>query len=222
MTSYLIYTDDSGDSISSFYTALLVPMDGWSKVLRQWLKFRKWMYTKHGVPADFELHTYQWLKGQGEPVSDNPEHLSNTSQGLRKEIAEKALKQISVLARNEVRLLTCETAGAVKAEAYAALIHALDAELEKEQALGVVVVDGGKDSMPDPHVRATHRALKLDTRRVIEDGWLQPAQASQLVQMADLAVHCAYQAARKKPSRRFMWEWYQQYLHPMELTCRCP
>ncbi|MEU4173064.1 hypothetical protein AB0F46_40200 [Streptomyces sp. NPDC026665] len=222
MTSYLIYTDDSGDEISSFYSALLVPMDSWSKVLRQWLKFRKWLYNKHEVPADYELHTYQWLKGQGEPVPDKPDHLANTSEGLRREIAEKALKQIRVLHQNGVRLLTCETQGAVKADAYRALIDALDAELEKEQAWGVVVVDGGKDGAPDPHVRAAHRSLKLDSRRVVEDGWLQPAQASQLVQMADLLVHCAYQAARRKPGRRFMWDWYPKHLHDLELTCNCP
>ncbi|MFJ4870525.1 hypothetical protein [Streptomyces sp. NPDC088757] len=221
MTSYLIYTDDSGDEISSLYTAVLVPMERWSKVLRQWLKFRKWLYNKHQVPADFELHTYEWLQGKGIPVPEDGNHLANTSQGLRREIAEKALKQISVLKDHRVRILTCETAGAVKADAYAALTAALDAELEKEGAWGVIVVDGGKDGVPDPHVKAAHRALKLDSRRVIEDGWLQPAQASQLVQMADLAVHCAYQAARCKPSREFMWKWYPQYLHEMELTCTC-
>lgn len=222
MTSYLIYTDDSGDGISSLYTAVLVPMERWSKVLRQWLLFRKWLYKKHGVPADYELHTYEWLKGQGEPVPGDPENLVNTSQGLRREIAEKALKQISVLRDHHVRLLTCETPGAVKADAYVALIDALNAELDKEGAWGTVIVDGGKDNVQDPHVRAAHRALRLDSRRVIEDGWLQPARASQLVQMADLAVHCAYQAARKKQGRQFMWSWYSQYLHQMELTCRCP
>ncbi|MFI9297573.1 hypothetical protein [Streptomyces gardneri] len=222
MTSYLIYTDDSGDEISSLYTAVLVPMERWSKVLRQWLKFRKWLYGKHQVPADFELHTYQWLQAKGMPVPADESNLVNTSEGLRREIAEKALKQISVLKDHRVRILTCETPGAVKSDAYAALIAALDVELEKEDAWGIIVVDGGKDGVPDPHVKAAHRALKLDTRRVIEDGWLQPAEASQLVQMADLAVHCAYQAVRKKQSRKVMWNWYSQYLHDMELVCTCP
>ncbi|MFJ3438859.1 hypothetical protein ACIPMU_35645 [Streptomyces cyaneofuscatus] len=75
MTSYLIYTDDSGDRDSSFYTAMLVPVERWSKVLREWLKFRKWLYNKHQVPADSELHTYEWLQGKGISVEENEDQL---------------------------------------------------------------------------------------------------------------------------------------------------
>jgi hypothetical protein len=85
-----------------------------------------------------------------------------------------------------------------------------------------MVVDGGVNGIPDPHVRAAHRSLALQTRRVIEDGRLQPARGSQLVQMSDLVAHSAYQAKRKKVSREFMWDWYGTHLHDMEWECQCP
>ncbi|MGW4804611.1 DUF3800 domain-containing protein [Kitasatospora sp. NPDC004272] len=223
MSSYLIYTDDSGDEKSSFFTALLIPMEKWPVTLRQWLKFRKWMYARHQVPTDYEWHTYEWLKGTGRPDSNNPDNLINTSVHLRREVCEKALKAIKAIgAQQGVGLLTCEMCGPVKADAYAATVRALDSVLEERNAHGVIIVDGGDHGVPDPNVRAAHRDLKLHSRRVIEDGWLQPAHASQLVQMADLVAHVAYQSTRRKPSRKFMWDWYREYLHAMELECRCP
>jgi hypothetical protein len=42
------------------------------------------------------------------------------------------------------------------------------------------------------------------------------------MQMADLAAHSAYHAARRKQSREFMWDWYGTHLHDMEWECQCP
>jgi hypothetical protein len=218
----MIYTDDSGDKESSFYTALMVPMPNWSPVLRQWLNFRKWMYKKHKVPADYEWHSYEWLQGKGVPDPENPDNPINDSKNLRREVAEKAMLQIGALQRLGVGIVTCETPGAIKADAYMAMVHEVDRLLLKQDAYGVVVVDGGVDGIPDPHVRAAHRSLDLRTRRVTEDGWLQPARASQPMQMADLAAHSAYHAARRKQSREFMWDWYGTHLHDMEWECQCP
>lgn len=218
----MIYADDSGDDVSSFYTALLVPVPSWSSVLQQWLSFRKWMYKKHRVPADYEWHTYQWLQGKGIPDPDDPANPINRSKNLRREIAEKAMLQIGALRRFGVGVMTCETPGAVKSDAYAAMVREIDRLLLKQDAYGIMVVDGGVNGIPDPHVRAAHRGLDLATRRVTEDGWLQPARGSQPVQMADLVAHSAYQAARKKETREFMWDWHTAYLHDMEWECHCP
>jgi hypothetical protein len=220
--TYLIYADDSGDKLSSFYAAVLVPVASWSPALRQWLAFRKWMYRQHKVPADYEWHSYQWLDGKGVPDPEDSDNPVNHSTNLRREIAEKAMKQVRLLSQLGVGIVTCETPGAVKAEAYAAMLDEVDNLLFKQSAHGVVVVDGGADGLPDPHVRAAHRKLDLRTRRVAEDGWLQPARMNQLVQAADLVAHTAYQATRKKDSRRYMWGWYPDYLHEMEWECQCP
>lgn len=218
---YMIYTDDSGDNESSLYTGLLIPVETWSRVKEEWLKFRAWLFDKYRVPADFEWHTYQWLGVRGEPVTDDPEALINTSKNLRKELAEKAMKQVRRFNDFGTRVVTCETEGPNKAEAYAAMVNEVDNLLSKQDAYGQIIVDGGADGRPDRQVRAAHRNLNLSTTRIVEDGWLQPARDNQLVQVADLVAHCAYQAARKKPGRKFMWDWYGTYVHEMEWECRC-
>lgn len=219
---YMVYTDDSGDEESSLYTGLLVPVEKWSRVKEEWLKFRRWLFEKYRVPADYEWHTYKWLGVRGEPLTDDPDALINTSKNLRKELAEKAMIQVRRFNDFGVRVVTCETEGTNKAEAYAAMVREIDNLLGKQDAYGAIIVDGGADGQPDRQVRAAHRSLELSTRRVVEDGWLQPARDNQLVQVADLVVHCAYQAARKKPGREFMWDWYGTYVHEMEWECWCP
>ena len=102
------------------------------------------------------------------------------------------------------------------------MVQEIDRQLIKQDAYAIMIVDGGVDGAPDPHVRAAHRDLDFRTRRLLEDGWLQPARANQLVQVADHVVHTAYQAARKKPARKYMWDWYQTHLHEMEWECKCP
>ena len=219
-TTYLLYADDSGDEHDSFYTAVLIPIPLWPVYLARWLRFRQWLYQQHAVPARYELHAYQWIPAKGpRPVPDTPQALINTSTGLRRDITVKALKTIAGM--QDLGVLTCRHPGAVKADAYRAMITAVDTALAVRGDWAIVVTDGDP-SNPDPHIHRAHRDLDIRTRRIVEDGWIQPAHASQLIQIADLAVHCAFQAHRHTPNRDFMWDWYATYLHAHEWDCACP
>lgn len=223
--AYLMYIDDSGDEQSQFYSALLIPLPLWARYLDTWLKFRRWLYAKHGVPARFELHAYTWLhvKETGAadrpmPVPDDPDAAINRSKDLRREIAGKALKAIRSM--NTLGLLTCETEGTDPAVAYRAVIEAVDRQLVERDGWAIAAIDGDPAN-PPPYLHRAHRDLDIRTRRIVEDGWAQPAHGSQLIQMADLVAHCAFQAHRRKPSRHFMWNWYAG-LHDLEWVCACP
>ena len=50
-STYILYADDSGDETESLYTAVLVPLELWALYLDKWLKFRRWLYTKHKVAS---------------------------------------------------------------------------------------------------------------------------------------------------------------------------
>lgn len=70
--SYLIYVDDSGnEDVGWIWTAIAHPLELWSDHLNRWLGFRRWLYTRHRVPADFEIHSQVWL---------SPEPAKNTSE----------------------------------------------------------------------------------------------------------------------------------------------
>lgn len=122
---------------------------------------------------------------------------------------------------SQLAVVTCRHAGPDKAAAYRTLIEIVDAELAYRGDHAVVITDGDP-SNPDPHVRQAYRDLDIRTRRIIEDGWTQPAHASQLIQMVDLVAHCAFQAHRRRHGRQFMWDWYATHLHPLAWNCACP
>ncbi len=218
--TYLLYTDDSGEGSVSFYSALLMPIAGWTVALDQWLKYRRWLHKAHGVPASFELHAYEWIPGKGpDPVPSKPQAPINRVKGLRQEVAKKGLQTIKAM--HDVGVVTCRHPSGVRADAYERLLELVDSELRRRDAWAVVVVDGDPKN-PDPHVRDAHRGLKLKDRRIVEDGWVQNAEVSQFIQMADLVVHSAFQADRRLPARMFMWDWYAAYVHDREWICSCP
>ena len=218
--TYLMYVDDSGDQTQTVYSALLVPVSAWTEHLERWLSLRQWLYKKYELPARFELHAYSWIPLKGEPVvPDRPELLINTSVGLRREIAERALFVVSQMAG--LGVVTCVGAGADHVPVYEQLLATVDAELAARRSWALSIVDGDPTN-PDPHVQRAHRKLDIRRRRIVEDGWLQPAHMSQLIQMADLVAHSAFQAHRRRPERQFMWGWYAKHIHDREWVCRCP
>lgn len=213
----MMYADDSGDEESSFFSAVLVPVDQWTRTLAKWLSYRAALYREHDVAASFELHAVSWVTGKDQPVKARPA-LINNSLGLRREWSRKALLCLQGMAG--VRVLTCRVETAVKAEAYRAFVDRLDRVLFEEDSWGILVVDG-KPTDPDPGVKRAHRGLPVRSRRIIEDGWVQDS-SSQLIQLADLVVHCAFQGHKRNPSREFMWDWYREYVHGLEWRCECP
>jgi len=215
---YVVYVDDSGDHEYSLHTGLLFPQEWWTEYLRRWLQFRRTIYQQHGVPSRYELHSYEWVMGKGKPVGGNPEAPVNRSVSLRREIAENALKTINSML--DLRVVTCRYPGPIKSEAYARFIQEISVQLIESDAHAVIVMDGDPIN-PDPHVRRAHRDLPVESRRVLEDGWIQNSAASQFIQMADLAAYSAHQAVVKNNARKFMWDWYETYLHPREWSCTC-
>lgn len=113
---------------------------------------------------------------------------------------------------------------ATKRALYRDLIMHFENELASTDSLGIVVMDGDGS---DHSYRTTHRQLKLDERRIIEDAIHLNSKSSQLVQMADLVAWSAYAAVDHHPRNEFAWGWYEKYLaerdprrRPQELASR--
>lgn len=58
------------------------------------------------------------------------------------------------------------------------------------------MVDGGHDS--GGHLHKCHRALKIRTRRIVEDAGMRRSHESQLLQMADWCAHAAFQSIQER------------------------
>ncbi len=213
--SYVVYVDDSGsEKVGWLWSGLALPLDLWTEYLGRWLSFRRWLYNQHAIPASFELHAQAWLAV--EPVKQTagdqlalavqapgglPEILSRGKDERRSrfEVFEKGLKTIGTF--TEARLFTTFTpssTGEAKFALYDDLLCFVEDFLAAERGHATFLVDGGHDS--GGHLRAAHRALLIKSRRVIEDAGLRRSSDSQLLQMADVCAHAAFQSIQDKPT----------------------
>lgn len=207
--AYLFYIDDSGNEDTGWlWTALGHPVELWTEHLRRWLAFRSWLYKQHRIPARFEVHSQVWLSAEpAKGTSDEQIDLVRDDDGelievlrrgrahrrLRFEIFEKGLKTIGSLPG--AALLTTHTptsTGRAKIDLYDDLLCFLEEFLSIERGHGTLVVDGLHDS--GGHIRAAHRALLINRRRILEDASHRSSADSQFLQMADMCAYAALQS----------------------------
>jgi hypothetical protein len=219
MTTYLAYIDDSGNETRAVYTALLVPVQSWRTVLRQWLQYRALLFSDYLIPADVELHAAEITRSGKGKLAPSIQYGVNTMLSKRKKVLELSVAKIGAL--SEVKLIAHQDTLISPESCYGELLRKLTDFLEGEDSFAVLVVDG--DGRQRYH-KVAHRLLKLDSRRIVEDPWHQDSAASQLVQMADLASYSVFQAHELYEHRDYMWGWMAKYLHKMEIPgiCSCP
>lgn len=212
--TYIVYVDDSGsDQVGLLWSALALPFDLWTEYLHRWLGFRRWLYQKHSIPASFELHAQVWLStnprrntpeeqlalvGSGEALPQILER-GKPQRRARFEAFEKGLKTIGTF--TEARVFSTfdpATDGPSKAALYDDLLRFLDEYLHAEGAHATLIVDGTQDG--GGHRLASHRALSITRRRIVEDAGLRSSADSQLLQMADWIAYSAFQSIQEKES----------------------
>jgi hypothetical protein len=132
--SFVVYVDDSGNQdVGVLWTALAIPLDRWTEYLGRWQSFRRFLSLITGDD------------GEVLPL------LTRTASARRArfETFEKGLKTIGTF--TEARILTTFKAGRKgKISLYSDLLSFLESFLTRENALAVVIVDGGHDSGGPP------------------------------------------------------------------------
>ncbi|TMS50396.1 DUF3800 domain-containing protein [Mycobacterium sp. DBP42] len=215
----MIDIDDSGHPQSGVvvYGWIEFRPDHWGSVLRNWLDSRKMLWREYRVAVHQELHTTEYVNGRGRISKSVPDrHVHNGSE-YWKDFG----REVAVTCLDTMRSAEGLSVGAVyrkgdpaqlaktKTELYRDLIVQFENELATTDSLGVVVMDGdGSDST----YRTTHRNLKLDERRIIEDAIHLDSKSSQLVQMADLVAWSAYASVDRHARNEFAHGWYEKYL----------
>jgi hypothetical protein len=211
---YLAYVDDSGDENCDLLGAVMLPLDSWRECLAAWLNWRRFLFRRWGIPADFELHAVDFLRPRKHPIPTGHSRAEtvarsgiNTQLGQRHEVYRRSLEAVKYIPG--VRIATVCRPGSNRVETYQALLGAFQQTMEETDRDVLVMVDGAE---PDPRLRGEHRLLKLRNRRILEDPWPERSQHSQLLQIADLVVHAGYQHVVRHPNRKFMWDWYPNQL----------
>ena len=196
---YIIYVDDSGDENQLVFSALAIPEHRWRSYLKGWLTFRKQLFRDHQVPANYELHAFDWLSASPQALEDGtrPAILQKRDRNARRERYQRFTKGLAVLGTFEdAKLFTAAVRSSTdeaKYDLYAFLLAWIEADMTSEDSFGLVVLDGGD---PGHKFRRRHRDLDIKTRRIIEDPQLVPSDESQLIQMVDWIVHAAFRHIR--------------------------
>lgn len=211
--SYVVYVDDSGnEKVGSLWTGLAIPLDLWTEYLKRWLGFRRALYKQHAIPASFELHAQAWLAIEPEKHIEDEAQLElargedgavvpllqrgRAQRRTRSQMFEKGVKTIGTF--TDARIFTVFKPGRKgKVELYGELLCFLEEFLAQENAHATVMVDGGHDS--GGHLHRCHRALKIRSRRIVEDAGMRRSHESQLLQMADWCAHAAFQSIQERP-----------------------
>jgi hypothetical protein len=223
---YLAYLDDSGDTVNHDVMAgLIVPLSDWATCLKVWLDWRRFLFRRWGIPADFELHAQEFLRPKKHPVPTNHPraHKVATSRindqvGQRHEVYRRSLETLSYMPRARAVAVCCHAQD--RLETYRRLLSTLHDIVEAEDTRTLVMVDGF-----DTRFRKEHRSLELETRCVFEDPWHEYSHESQFLQIADLIAHAAFQHVARQESRKFMWDWYPNQLSKIRVDlgggCAC-
>ncbi|KNY04783.1 DUF3800 domain-containing protein [Microbacterium sp. GCS4] len=215
----MIYVDDSGRPQSGLVVFGWVEFspDHWSIVLRTWLESRKRLWRTLGVPVSQELHTTDYVNGRGRISSRFPS--SHRREGvelwkdLGREVAGDCLEAIrsseGLRVGSVFRQGAPEDLADTRSSVYAELVARFEVELDAQDALGIIFMDGDGS---DPTYRRAHRELRLDHRRVLEDAIHIDSRKSQFAQMADLVAWSAYASIERHPGNEFAWRWYESVL----------
>lgn len=200
------------------WVELLIP--DWREALRGWLDWRHDLYRSIGIPADYELHATKVVNGRGRPTGTPWDEVKSH----RTPVMRDALRVITTLPGLCTGAVFQRSKPGVKyhhnkADAYAKLVHYLDACLASADEFGMIIMDGDGT---DPSYRIAHRDLNLATRRLIEDPLFQGSHHSQWVQMADLVAYSAYMHLARIPTKEHTWNWYRDIVATTAVTGATP
>lgn len=221
----LFYIDDSGHPQSGLvvYGWVEFAPDRWTGILRNWLDMRKRLWRDLGVPVTKELHTTEYVNGRSRISRRFPDRHRHNGVEFWKDFG----REVAAECLETLRCTEGLTIGAVfrrgdpkqlaqtRHSAYTALIDRFESELDTQDALGMVFMDGDGT---DPTYRTAHRALKLNQRRVIEDAIHLDSKHSQLEQMADLVAWSAYASLDRHEGNEFAWDWYATSLAERDIN----
>lgn len=202
--------DDSGSErsgIASFSWLELADRD-WSVALGRWFDYRDELWRHHGVGKAVEIHSTSFANGRGRPSVDEA---FNASKKARRDAFRRGIEAMASLPGLGVGTVYGRTRGrhgdyrSERMRVYGQLVRVLDERAARDGGHVLVVMDG--DGTDTGYITA-HRALRLRTRRVLEDPLFQPSDRSQWLQMADMVAYSAYQEVLGHPSMAFAHGWY--------------
>src|SRR5882724_2629134 len=141
------YIDDSGAPQTGWiiYGYLEIGSTNWNMALQHWLSFRKELYQTAQIPADYELHSRDFINGRGNPSLDET---WNRRKAMRHQTACDALRCIAAMPGIRLGAVYRYTLARRNAYAeqsrqvYGRLIDCLTARLAAADEYGTIVIDG--------------------------------------------------------------------------------
>jgi len=221
----LIYIDDSGRPQSgvAVYGWVEFHPHHWASVLRGWLEMRKRLWREFRIPVVRELHMTEYAQGRGRISTRVPDRHVHDGvdywKDFGREVAQECLETLRCIEGLRVgavyRWGDPAHIAQLKTDTYTELVSRLETELAGSESLALLFMDGDGT---DTTYRDSHRGLRLDERRVIEDPVYTDSRHSQLMQMADHVAWCANATIDQHQGSAFAAGWYDTYLAERDPT----
>lgn len=204
----LVYADESGDDKGLLlYAFIEVEPVAWSRALSLWLELRRALRDEFAIPTRYELHAVDFLGGRGNPSRDVD---WNRRKGKRIAVGRRVTE---TLASMPIRIRVVYVNTTDRGRAYLAALENLEADLHRSNDLAMVMVDGDGS---DPAYLEAHRSMPIETRRVLEDPWLQGSHTNQWIMMSDWVAYLAFQSLRR--NNEVLSDWYLKFLAPLDVN----
>jgi hypothetical protein len=224
---FLCFVDDGGRKPHWIFTGLLVPLGDHRTFLAHWLKGRRTLANRWGVPVDAEIKANELVVTRGRPsVSTHPHPLASLFDRLEAyrimltAVADCDTLRVLVTTRYDDGR-THDSKTSPRDLAYAEFLRRLAGWAERARASVILIYDGGPpprvadDTTEEEFLREWRRynntrplrdvyehlrsemAVLRDGQPVIRDMLLQESAESPLIQAADFVSFAAFQHVRQ-------------------------
>jgi Protein of unknown function (DUF3800) len=203
--AHLAYIDDSRDTTTSVFCAIIIPVADWLRIADELLQFRRQLRKKYGIYVAAELHASDFLAGKG--------HLGAAlTEPQRAAIFGEVLDFVASRAPLEV-LPACGPRPD-EDKLFERLVDRLNVNARKKRSHMIIVSDEGKDYTGMVRRMRRYNVItskygawpdgspwqNMPLKHIVEDIVFRDSRRSALIQLADF---CAFSLLRnQKPTPR--------------------
>jgi hypothetical protein len=204
---HICYIDDSGDNSVRVFSALALPVDGWSAALNQFHEYRRKLKKRDGIYVRVEFHATEFVSGRGKIAP------AAVPKGARCRIFNETLIEITNLPG--IHLFNAAAPKAEETRIFERMLNRINRTMVAWDSKCILVSDDGKDYTgllrkmrvhnPIPSQfqiwpdGSPNRNIVLD--RIIEDIFFRDSRRSYFIQMADFCAYALLRSENQLPSK---------------------
>jgi hypothetical protein len=204
---HICYIDDSGDDKVRVFSALALPVDGWSVALNQFHDYRRALKKRDGIYVRVEFHATEFVSGRGRIAP------TAIPKGARCRIFDETLIEITKLPG--VHLFNAAAPKTEETRIFERMLNRINRTMVAWDSKCILVSDEGKDYTRLLRKMRVHNPIPSQFQiwpdgspnknivldRIIEDLFFRDSRRSYFIQMADFCAYALLRSENPLPSK---------------------